>query len=203
MALQKKISHQFEILPDGKWFDKDFCNFQYGELSEDCNPHRKYIELLKKAGLFKRVSEGYSKGTHTLEEQEKEEEEEKEDRGVQGGKTKRQFLDFVFLTEAEYEKLMQKLNGQTDQYITRLNGWAHQIGPRKFAQYKSHYHTILNWWNRDHGLTGAKTGNHVGPEGAQTLTPTQQRNCERLKRFNEKMDRMEGKPCEGSSSTGQ
>lgn len=69
----------FEFLPDGKIFILDFINFQYGNLSDKCKPHKPIISLLKKYGLFERVLKGYSKGIETLEEKEKEKEQEKEE----------------------------------------------------------------------------------------------------------------------------
>jgi len=70
--------NQFEVLENGKIFIPDFCEFQYGQLTEKCKPHLKYIRELKKHGLFERVSKGYTKGIHTLEEKDKEKEKEKE-----------------------------------------------------------------------------------------------------------------------------
>lgn len=68
----------FEILSDGKIFITDFIKFQYGELSEKCKPHQKIISLLKNYNLFERVSKGYAKGIHTLEEKEEEKEKDKD-----------------------------------------------------------------------------------------------------------------------------
>ena len=65
-------------LSEGKYWLVNFCRFQYGELKETCKPHKKYIEMLKSEGLFERVSKGYPKGIHTLQEKEKEKEEDKD-----------------------------------------------------------------------------------------------------------------------------
>ena len=65
-----------DILPDGKIFVVDFIEFQYGELTEKCAPHKKIIGLLKKYGLYERVLKGYSKGKNTHKEEEKDKEEE-------------------------------------------------------------------------------------------------------------------------------
>jgi hypothetical protein len=67
---------QFELLENGKIFIKDFCDFQYGELSENCKPHIPIIKRLQKHGLFERVCKGYSKGFQTLEEKDKEKEQD-------------------------------------------------------------------------------------------------------------------------------
>lgn len=68
---------QFEKLPNGKIFVAGFCDFQYGQLSEDCKPHRPVIQKLKKQGLYERVLKGYQKGFQTLQEKDKDKEEEK------------------------------------------------------------------------------------------------------------------------------
>ena len=82
---------RLELLGKDKLFIPGFVDFQYGELTETCKPHAKYISLLKKHKLFERVCKGYVKGIHTLEEkeEEKDKEEEKEERGS-GGKPKPQ-----------------------------------------------------------------------------------------------------------------
>lgn len=60
--------------------------------------------------------------------------------------TKVQFLEFVFMTQGQYDQLAQKL-GKTvlDEYVERLNNYIGSKGKR----YKSHYHTILSWTNKD------------------------------------------------------
>lgn len=59
---------------------------------------------------------------------------------------KTKYLDFVLLTEPEYEKLGTELSESgRAAYIDRLNNY---IGS-KGAKYKSHYHTILAWYRKD------------------------------------------------------
>jgi hypothetical protein len=56
------------------------------------------------------------------------------------------FLDHVFLTKTERDSLTEKLGEKNSRdYIERLNNY---IGS-KGAKYRSHYHTILNWANKD------------------------------------------------------
>jgi hypothetical protein len=76
--LASKINGHLEKLEEDKYWLPSFCYFQYGNLTEDCRPHKKYIEELKKQKLFKRVSKGYSKGINTLQEKEKEKDKEKD-----------------------------------------------------------------------------------------------------------------------------
>jgi hypothetical protein len=55
---------------------------------------------------------------------------------------KKKFSDFVFLTQKEYTRLIEKLGEEkTKDYINQLNN---HIGS-KGTRYKSHYHTILKW----------------------------------------------------------
>ncbi len=79
--LPEKVNGNIIILENGKWWLHDMCDFQYGNLSEDCIPHKSYIALLKKHGLFSRVPEGYTKGSNTPKEKDKEKDKEKELKG--------------------------------------------------------------------------------------------------------------------------
>ena len=66
------------------------------------------------------------------------------------------FLEFVYLTEEEHQKLIEHLGDKdTHAYIERLNNYIGSKGKR----YKSHYHTILNWSSKDANDTNhARTG---------------------------------------------
>lgn len=56
------------------------------------------------------------------------------------------YLSFVYMTQKEYEKLVAKFGDEeTRDKITKLNNY---IGS-KGTKYKSHYHTILMWDDRD------------------------------------------------------
>lgn len=77
--LLEHCNGNIRVLENGKWLLTDFCDFQYGELSKDCMPHRSYIRLLQKHGLPLRVSQEYSKGSNTHKEKEEEKEKEKEE----------------------------------------------------------------------------------------------------------------------------
>jgi hypothetical protein len=63
-----------KVIQGGYWWITRFIEFQYGTLSENCKPHLKVIETLKKYNLYK----GYTKGMHTLEEKEKEKDKEED-----------------------------------------------------------------------------------------------------------------------------
>jgi hypothetical protein len=56
------------------------------------------------------------------------------------------FLDFVYLTNEEHQKLISQLGEENvSTLITRLNLYVGSKG----KSYKSHYYTILNWANKE------------------------------------------------------
>ena len=62
---------------------------------------------------------------------------------------KEQYLELVFLTSDQYQKLIDKFGKPiTEDYIERLNNYGHNK-PKEFKKYNSHYHTILNWQRKD------------------------------------------------------
>ncbi|MFA5350253.1 MAG: hypothetical protein WC357_02845 [Candidatus Omnitrophota bacterium] len=70
----------------------------------------------------------------------------KNDNNDNNKKDKKLFLEFVYLSEEENKKLLDKFGeAETAVKIEKLNNY---IGS-KGARYRSHYHTILNWANRD------------------------------------------------------
>lgn len=73
------------------------------------------------------------------------------------------FLEFVYLTEEEHQKLIERLGDKdTRAYIERLNNYLGSKGKK----YKSHYHTILNWSNKD-----ANDTNHAGKSQSHSAAP--------------------------------
>jgi len=60
-AFRASTNGNIEVLDNGKWWLADFVTFQYGELKDTNSPHRSYISLLKKQGLYK----GYLRGSST------------------------------------------------------------------------------------------------------------------------------------------
>lgn len=99
-TLDKAFGDRIVWLESSKFFIPSFIEFQYGQLTEACKPHKPIIKELEKLGLLVmengkgtvRVLKGYSKGINTLEEKEKEQEKEKETKGVAG--EKEPFADF-------------------------------------------------------------------------------------------------------------
>ena len=61
-------------------------------------------------------------------------------------KEKERFLEFVFLTTGEHQKLVSQFGAKTTaEKITALNDYIGSKGKR----YVSHYHTILTWARKD------------------------------------------------------
>ena len=91
-TLDKAFGNRILWIENNKFFIPSFIEFQYGQLTESCKPHKPIIKELEKMGLLVlengkgivRVSKGYSKGINTLEEKEKEKEQEKETKGGLG-----------------------------------------------------------------------------------------------------------------------
>lgn len=67
------------------------------------------------------------------------------------GTEKKLFMEFVRLTEKEYNKLIDKIGlCKALEMIERLNDYIGQIGEKKASKkYVSHYYTILNWVRKD------------------------------------------------------
>lgn len=101
------LKNQVKDLGNGRFFVPDFVSFQYGELSEACNPHKKVISILKK----ERLLEGYLKGTLTLQDKDKDKDKEEEqdkdkDKGLVFPKFSDQFFTAwdLLLTQKKWKK---------------------------------------------------------------------------------------------------
>ncbi len=90
-------------------------------------------------------------------------------------KQKRKCMEFVYLTEDEYNKLLAKFGKQNlREKITDLNLYIGKIGEAKAKKkYSSHYHTILSWArkNEPKGYDSPKREfNHETDAQAKKLT---------------------------------
>lgn len=65
-AFKQDMAHRLEVLPNGKWYLTRFIAFQYGDLSKDCIPHRKIINLLKTHGIDPEKNKGIARVVDTL-----------------------------------------------------------------------------------------------------------------------------------------
>lgn len=104
-TLDKAFGSHIVWLESSKFFIPSFIEFQYGQLTEACKPHKPIIKELEKLGLLVvedgkgivKIPKGYGKGKdtlsipfpkgiNTLEEKEKEQEQEITEKGVAGEK---------------------------------------------------------------------------------------------------------------------
>jgi len=69
----EEFNGQIIRLSDKKIWLRDFCDFQYGLLEEDTTsiPHKSYILLLKKHGLWYTLYQGLDNPLHTLKDKDK------------------------------------------------------------------------------------------------------------------------------------
>jgi len=141
-TLPDRCNGNIEILDNGKWWLKDFCEFQYGELCEDTNNKARlsYVYLLKKHGLWGRVrglggdSEGTRRPLVGAQEKEKDKDKDKD--------KKKTYAQDVTLLEKEYQTLTHDYGGDiTKLAIEELSIYKQTHGRR----YKSDYGAILTW----------------------------------------------------------
>ena len=136
--IEKILKGRFYKVNSQKWFIVKFIEFQYGILSEKNRVHNSVINILKKEGLYK----VYRQTLIGLKDKDKNKNKDKVEDKDKNKDSKRQYLKYVFLTNEEHQKLIEKLEEEkTKEMISALNDY---IGS-KGKQYKSHYHTILSW----------------------------------------------------------
>ncbi len=97
--------------------------------------------------------------------------------GISNQKEKKnKYMDAVFLTKDEYKKLIDKFGeGITKDKIEELNNYIKSKGKEK--EYKSHYHTILNWDRKN------KKGDHNGRNKQNETDRERQQRYEQYKKL--------------------
>ena len=126
------IPSDIEEIKEGVFWLPKFCFHQYGELTENCIPHRKYIAELKKLNLLGRVNVGYSKGSDTLEEKEEEKEEDKDkDKEEEISKIKRFTKPSLEEIKAYCEQRQNKVNPNKFLNFYESKGWKVGKDPMK------------------------------------------------------------------------
>jgi hypothetical protein len=132
------------ILENGKWFIKDFCEFQYGGIDFNSNskPIQSYIKTIEKHNLtdfFKGLSKGIDGVSVSVHKQDKEKVKEKE-KGVYGE------LDNVYLLSDQYANLVRDYGVDViSKYVEKLSLYI----PNGKRKYKDHNATIRTWLNND------------------------------------------------------
>ena len=142
-----KIFQQFdliEILPDDTIYVKciELLIGSESEVAERVRKHRAKQKALH-SNKVKQIS-------NTDIELELEKDIEIEKKGKSTSPPKKKYQEYAYLAETEYEKLTTEYEEKIVQdFIGRLSDYIGQIGPKKAAKYKSHYHTIKNWMRLD------------------------------------------------------
>lgn len=138
----KSFEGRIFYISEFKWFLPKFLIFQYGTLNPENKAHSSVMKILEKEGALK----GHICPLDTAQDMDKDMD---KDKGVVRGEEKVKYLDFVFLSKANYDRLAEKLGiTRVDSYIDKLNNYIGSKGKR----YKSHYHTILSWASKDDGI---------------------------------------------------
>jgi len=131
-AVLELFGKRIHILTPEKWFLISFVKFQYGELSEDCRPHKPILDLVKTHGLEK-VLKGYQRGIstpNTIQEQEKDNTKIRKDR-PQSQIEVEEFCASIGLPRSDGDATWNKWQG---------NGFTN--GGKKIADWKA---TIRSW----------------------------------------------------------
>lgn len=137
---QDKI--RVEFLDSTKIFIPGFVEFQYGELSEFCKPHKKIISLLKKYNLYERVSHRvYDRVSDTLQEKEKEEEKEKEkEEEVPEMKFPIERCLQIAMMDPKWKKENKPTEIEISEFMTMLTGTGeHEKNPADFKRHFYHW----------------------------------------------------------------
>lgn len=125
---------QFYFIDNNKIYIRNYIEFQYGTLSENCKPHKPVIDKLKKYGILERVCKGFAKGINTLEEKEKEKEQYKEKEKDKDKDKEKEISNSdmncygsymnVVLTTKQYNQLSVKMQSKEllDKFIEELSG---------------------------------------------------------------------------------
>ena len=148
-----------EIDNGEKWFIPSYVPFQYSS-NNLSNVMKSVMKILKKYGLDEEVKnslievkEGIKRGSLTPPKPLKKgsnnsnsysnnkDKDYNKGNKKKGILKKKKYMDAVFLTTEEYEKLKEKLGKDVDMAIEILNNYKMAKGKR----YKSDYHAIFNW----------------------------------------------------------
>lgn len=117
-----------------KWMIEDFIRYQYGKLSEESRVHKSVFRLLSS---YEQI--GYAKGIYTPNVNNKDKDKDKD---IVEEKKKFGKEGIVLLSQKQFENLKIKFSelGANQRIQSLENGIL-----SKGYKYKSHYHTILSW----------------------------------------------------------
>lgn len=116
---RRHVNGNIEVLPNKKWWVKDFIKFQYGHLRENFRLHQTYITLLHKHNLYEKVMN--TRGTEYLQEQDKEQDKELEqekDNKIDGVAAK-ELYNFIYHRFASTPGYDFKKDGKAIKYLVQ------------------------------------------------------------------------------------
>ena len=157
-----KINKNAVILDNGKWYLKDFCTFQYGDLKPDSKSNlvHNIIKKLKKHGLWDEERECIKvvstlaptvAPTVALQYKEKEKDKYKE----KDKEKEKEYAENVFLLEKEYLSLCERFGKiKIDGFIEQISDWQKSKG--KGRKYKDYAAAIKDWMRRDADVVSVK-----------------------------------------------
>jgi hypothetical protein len=141
-GFRERVNGNIEVLPNGKWWLVDFCEFQHPDLlgGSTTNACKSYVSLLRKHDLLDRFQglalAWSSQGLETkvkvkVKEQVQAEEKEKET-----------YAEFVKMLPKEYNTLVTRFGkDKTQEMITTLDNYKGSSGKK----YKSDYRAMFTW----------------------------------------------------------
>jgi len=155
LAQRSEKSHQATLAAYQRWNKKvKPSNIQEVTINEGCE---------RNADAVQTESERNADGMLVKESKVKESK-VKESKVKESKVNKHPYRDNVFLSEEEYLKLRENyLEPELNDMLDNLSNYQHSKG----TKYKSHYHTILNWFKKENKTTQKN--------GKQTFTNEQQR----------------------------
>jgi len=128
------LNKQIEVSADKtRWKIVDFVPFQYGNLIPNNNLHKSVLrlqELWAISGTLQPQTNPKSDPENKVKIKPKE---------------KIKHLEFVYLHDDEYQKLLSEFGQTLNEKIEKLNNYLGSTGKK----YKSHYYTILNWARKE------------------------------------------------------
>ena len=136
--LPGKSGGNIKLLPNGKWFLMFFCEFQYGQLSPNCKPHTRYIQDLKKHGLYTIVMKVYKTGIGTVIDAIAEDEPAKKKKKIKIPPERDEVAKFI-----ADNKYNVDVDAWFDFYISK--GW--KVGKTRMVDWKA----SVRQWNRGSG----------------------------------------------------
>lgn len=167
ISIPKIFGSRLYAINQEKWLLVQFIDFQYGTLSESCNPHKKVFELLEKhdlrypLGTLPKTSQvPYQDRVQEEEEEEEEDKEEDKEEEKEEEKTWRNTFDvYLVLVNQAYEKIV---------YDQELISQQEELNPNVDVRL-SLKKAVVNFWGKEAGWKHKKKSKTKDIDMVQTL----------------------------------